>query len=425
MIRTCGPIETCLRQDLRDGLRYSELSNRAAGARPMRVGIVTNEYPPFIFGGIGTFSQYLAEALAMIGVEVLVIAGSPEKYPTRVLEKHSLEIVRVPRGPFHPRYLWFQLRSRCLIERELKRCNVVHGQDTSAFPLLQLCKTHMTGTRWFITFHGNPRVELHYALDGAFRGSSLTDITDNVLAFPLRDLMVRQHLDKADHIVCVSRALLEDLRRDYSIEPARTSVVPACVDIKALEALPRSLEPRSERVCLFFSGRLCYIKGVLRLSEIMRHLISHFRVTNFVLQVFGEGPLERRLRLDVARYRLENHVKILGFVTHHALIANLKNSDIVCMPSFYEASPLGMIEAMALGKPIVAYDLPFAREILEDDCESLLASDDFDFAQKLAALISSARDRTRLGANLKTKAARFDAINVARSYRELYLNLTA
>ena len=47
--------------------------------KPTRIAILANEYPPFIFGGIGTFTQNLSQALARQGVDVVVIAGYPNK----------------------------------------------------------------------------------------------------------------------------------------------------------------------------------------------------------------------------------------------------------------------------------------------------------------------------------------------------------
>lgn len=51
----------------------------------MRVAILTNEYPPYIFGGIGTFTESLAESLARRGIDVLVVAGYPKKSASRAL----------------------------------------------------------------------------------------------------------------------------------------------------------------------------------------------------------------------------------------------------------------------------------------------------------------------------------------------------
>jgi len=106
------------------------------------VGILTHEYPPFIFGGIGTFAQNLAEGLTRLNVDVTVIAGSSLQQPKRTLTdgKHPVEILWVPRGLLPPRHLWFQLKNVDLIRKELGECDIVHGQDCSAFPMLQLCK---------------------------------------------------------------------------------------------------------------------------------------------------------------------------------------------------------------------------------------------------------------------------------------------
>jgi len=111
-------------------------------------------------------------------------------------------------------------------------------------------------------------------------------------------------------------------------------------------------------------------------------------------------------------------------VQRKILLAELAASDIVCMPSLYEACPLAVIEAMAMGKPVVAFDLPYAREMLQDN-GMLLASGGLDFAQKLGHLIRSQDDRTRLGRTLKNSVARFDSETIAMEYRDIYAGLAS
>jgi glycosyltransferase involved in cell wall biosynthesis len=126
------------------------------------------------------------------------------------------------------------------------------------------------------------------------------------------------------------------------------------------------------------------------------------------------------VRRYVARNDLGEFVKFRGHVPRETLLSNLSASDIVCFPSLYEACPLLMIEAMAMAKPVVAFDLPFAREMLGQGSPMLLACNDVDFARKLWHLISSENDRTEIGYLLRSKARNFDAMKIASLYSEIY-----
>jgi glycosyltransferase involved in cell wall biosynthesis len=130
----------------------------------MRVGIVTHEFPPYVFGGIGVFSQNLAKALSRSGIDVLVIAGSPERAPKRSIID-DVKVIQLPRGSFPPRHLWFQLRNVNAIMRELDGCDVIHGQDCASYPLLTHCKRTGMKTPWVITFHTGCHISTRHLFD--------------------------------------------------------------------------------------------------------------------------------------------------------------------------------------------------------------------------------------------------------------------
>jgi glycosyltransferase involved in cell wall biosynthesis len=389
------------------------------------VGILTHEYPPFIFGGIGTFAQNLAEGLTRLNVDVTVIAGSSLKQPKRTLTdgKHPVEILWVPRGLLPPRHLWFQLKNVDLIRKELGECDIVHGQDCSAFPMLQLCKRKSPKIPWVMTFHTNPIAELRLALASSMRGGTLTDFATYVVGFPLWDMTIRNHARKADCFVFVSNSLREELLQTYRFDGKSTKVVHTCINVSELQrTISKGVHNRPGNVRIFYSGRFYFRKGVLHLVKIIRHMVDELRIRDFDLQLFGGGPLEHSLRQYIVRHGLEEKITLRGHVKREILLRELAASDIVCMPSLYEACPLAMIEAMAMGKPVVAFDVPYAREMLQDN-GMLLASSGLDFAQKLGHLIRSQDDRTRLGRTLRDRVENFNSDTIAMEYRLIYAGL--
>lgn len=298
---------------------------------------------------------------------MVVIAGYPGKYCIRAFPHGnlSLEIVWLPRGFLAPRHLWFQLRHIDLIGKELSSCDVVHGQDSSAFPLLQLFKKRGLKIPWLITFHTNPRAQLSLALKSFSRGASLNDLSTYAAGFPLWDLAVRQHIRSADRLVCVSNSLRTELSRGYRFDISRMRAIHTCVNISKLRTHANINSPEfpANKVRLLYAGRLYYSKGVLQLLGILADLSKEQGTRNFTLSIFGAGPLERGLRKYANRYLPEGTFTIRGQVDHGILVHELMNCDVVCFPSLYEACPLLMIEAMSLAKPVLAFDLPFARDV--------------------------------------------------------------
>jgi glycosyltransferase involved in cell wall biosynthesis len=173
---------------------------------------------------------------------------------------------------------------------------------------------------------------------------------------------------------------------------------------------------------LFYAGRLYYNKGILHLLQILTSLADEFGGVSVSLNIFGSGPLEQALRRHVDTHLTKMSVTIRGQVDHTTLLRELSGSDIVCLPSFYEACSVMMIEAVSMGKPVLAFNLPFAREIL-GDTDDLLASDVHDYGVKLKRLICSPQERVRLGRRLLERAERFDAPKIASKYQEVYNEL--
>jgi len=392
----------------------------------MRVAILTHEFPPYIFGGIGSFIQTLAQALSNEGVEVSVIAGSPERTPkrTRLPGKNTVNIVWLPRGQLPPRHFWFQVRNLNFLKRELVGYDVVHGQDAASFPILQLFKRQNLRIPWVVTIHTSPYSEMHLTLSSIFHGGSLTDLATYAAGFPLWDLTLREHVKWADHLVAVSNHLREELCNTYGADEKRADFIPTCVDILELKKmLDRKIRSNEEIVKLVYAGRLYYRKGISHLMSAVNHLVNVLGVTNFTLEVFGTGPLTRSVKLYVQRNCLGKQVGFRGFVPRKTLIASLSGCDIVCMPSLYEACPVTMIESMAMGKPVVTFNLPFAREMLGEDYAQM-ASDTADYAVKLAHLIESRDERRRLSKISELMADRFDAREIASQYLRIYNDLS-
>jgi glycosyltransferase involved in cell wall biosynthesis len=386
----------------------------------MRVAILTVEFPPTILGGTGTFLHNLATALSKQGTEVVIITGSPERFPTRTMIG-GLEVVRFPREPLLPRHYWFQIRSMNSIKKELSTCDIIHGQECVSFPILNLCKKSGIEIPWVVTFHTNPLSEL-YAI--AHRGASMLDYVSYIPGFPLWDMTDRIIPKTADQPVAVSSSLREELCRTYGLEKEAFKVIHNCInltDFEKFENIPRT--GPSKKIKLFFAGRLYYRKGISHLLRILSSMISGSGAADFELQIFGRGPLENSLKHYVSQHNLSSVIKFQGHVTRDALLEGMNQCDIICFPSLFEACPLLLMEGMAMGKPVIAFDLPFSREMLGSEHAKLLASDEQDYASKLTSLMKSESDRLELGRSLKMKAKRFDSRITASLYREVYEGL--
>jgi len=403
----------------------------------MRILIPTNEYPPHIFGGIGTFCYALSNALAAAGVHVTVVAGCPPgeiRKNARNSETPSsnLEVIRVPRTTMlPPSHLWYQLMNLSTLRDMASDFDVVHGQDPSAFPLISFCKTSHASPPWVVTLHsGAPFSELHSLMDSAKAGQlSFREFIAYVAGYPLWDSSIRAHVKHADRLVAVSKSLMEEIRTDYSVGRTPFTCIHTGIEIDKLESLAKRTkrvpqDSGSDNLRLFVAGRFYWRKGILHLLRSIAYLVNQLRFDRFRLEIFGRGPLESTIRRDISLLNLSNYVVMRGFAPYEEVMASLVSSNVVCFPSLYEACPLGMVESMALGKPVATFDRPFSRELLGIGPESKLPKTIEEYAKKLHSLCKSEDSRNTLGQRLKERARKeFDIKIIADKYSRLYRDM--
>jgi len=111
--------------------------------------------------------------------------------------------------------------------------------------------------------------------------------------------------------------------------------------------------------------------------------------------------MEGEIKNFIASRQLKDKVSFGGFLPHRELIKGIRKADVVMFPSLYESQPMFALEAMACKKPVVAFNLPYAREIIVDGKNGLLARayDLEDLCNKTASALYDKDLRTSLGQN--------------------------
>lgn len=99
-------------------------------------------------------------------------------------------------------------------------------------------------------------------------------------------------------------------------------------------------------------GRLCEQKGQLLLIEAARRLDE--QSVDFELVLAGDGELRPEINALIAQYRLESKVRITGWVSGQQVRSELLASRALVLPSFAEGLPVAIMEAMALGIPVIS-----------------------------------------------------------------------
>lgn len=131
----------------------------------------------------------------------------------------------------------------------------------------------------------------------------------------------------------------------------------------------------SKVIC--FIGRLVEEKGILDLLEAFKYLIKDY--SNLYLMIIGDASLDERdkeTKQKIKSYlddtKLRERIILTGF--RNDIPELLKISDIFVLPSYREGMPRSIIEAMAMGKPVVATNIRGCREEVVDEETGFLVS---------------------------------------------------
>lgn len=221
-------------------------------------------------------------------------------------------------------------------------------------------------------------------------------------------------------------AVSEEVRRSYSgalsVPVDRIAVIPNGVDTLLLRPRPdyAPVQKCRQALALPSSGRIIVALARLVPQKGLRHLLAALalpplRALDATLLVAGDGPLRHELSSQARGLGIEQRVSFLGRLEQ--VVPLLEAADVFALPSIYEGLPLALLEAMALGVPAVASDLPELRDLASGrSLELVPAGDEPSLAQALARLLTDqAQARSTAARGVARVADAYDArANAAR-----------
>ena len=185
--------------------------------------------------------------------------------------------------------------------------------------------------------------------------------------------------------------------------------------------------PQAQRVTFVLIGRLLWDKGVGEYVEAARMLRMRYPHARFqLLGPVGVDNPSAIAQADIDGWTREGVIEYLGEA--HDVRPVIANADCVVLPSYREGVPRTLMEASAMGRPIVATNVPGCREVVQDGVTGLLC--EVKNAQSLAAKLAQIVDmdasaRREMGLRGREKvAAEFDEALVIERYRETLYALT-
>lgn len=300
----------------------------------MRVLQLSKFFPP-IFGGIETVTWELAEGLQAAGVRVEVLCANQAPRTVRERAPSGYGVVRAGSwGQWLSTSMAPPMVAEMLRRRHAQDIVHVHMPDPMAAAAL-----------W--TTRPAARIVVHWHSDVVRQRRALA------LYRPLQDWL----LARADAVIATSDAYA---RASGPLAPwlGKVAVVPIGMsDNRPLACRLRAAEVRQRvrgRHLVFALGRMTYYKGFEVLIEAARQLPDDCAVI-----IGGHGELLEPYRQLVARSGLSGKVQLPGHIPDDELASYFEACDVFCMPSTLRAEAYGvaMVEAMGVGRPVVASDI--------------------------------------------------------------------
>lgn len=301
----------------------------------MKVLQLTKFYAP-AKGGIETVVLELSQGLSRCGIDVEVLCAGTELRTHHDATPEGISITRA--GSFGK----FQSTSMApALIRHARRMasgvDVVHVHMPDPMAALALWAAKPTA-----------KLVVHWHSDVVRQRAALR------LYRPLQDWLLR----RADAIVATSEAYA---RSSPWLQPwqDKTAVIPIGIsDHRGLsqpETVRRIREHFGGREIVFALGRMTYYKGFDVLIAAAARIPE-----NCVIVVGGEGELLEAYRAEARRRGLASRIHFIGRIPDHELASHFDAATMFCLPSTHRAEAYGVVllEAMAMGKPIIATQIP-------------------------------------------------------------------
>lgn len=403
----------------------------------MKITLLTNEFPPYVYGGAGVHVEYLSKALSSLpeaGNHVDVLAFGDQNLQEDNLRARGLKPdFQLPAQNARFAKLMDTLARNVMMTGSAEPSEIVH------------CHT------WYTHFAGcilqkllnAPLVLTTHSLE-PHRPWKVEQLG---AAYQVSTWLERTAYQNADGVVAVSESMRRDVHELYGVPQDRIRVIPNGIDPEEYHPSPDPLllgaygiDPALPYV--LFVGRITRQKGVLHLINAIRHL----RPGTQVVLCAGapdtpEIGAEMKTRVESARSDSDHSIIwIPQMLPKREIISLYTHASVFICPSVYEPFGIINLEAMACEVPVVASHVGGIPEVVVQGETGLLVpfaakgADDFEpkdpeaFSLGLAAAANSLLDNAELRRSMAKHARKrveehFAWTQVARRTHHFYQEL--
>lgn len=220
------------------------------------------------------------------------------------------------------------LAEACVLKKWFDQAGVTHVHahfGTNSTTVAMLCST-IGGPPYSFTIHGPEEFDR------------------------VKDLALAEKVERSKFAVTVSSFGKSQLYRWCDQQQwSKIQVVHCGVDREFLSQPINAVPTALRLVCI---GRLCEAKGQLLLIDVVDQLAAEG--LKFRLVLVGDGPMRQQLEQRIAHLGLQDYVEITGWLSNAQVRQHIIDARAMVLPSFAEGLPVAIMEALALGRPVIS-----------------------------------------------------------------------
>ena len=393
----------------------------------LNILMVTPGYPPVSRGGGGIVSKALAEGLAKRGHDVLVLAGRPQRmfyekpYRSDIgrIKVFWVPLIRISGKKFShfkeafPPNLFSATFLKAIKYEEF---DVIHLQGIGHLLIDYICFI-ANNSKKILTVHAFPRYPEE-------RGNILLKLLYGVYFSTLG----RHTLDSAKIVTAVSSfSAMQCIKR--GVAPEKIRVIPNGIELDNYHSvrpdeLARKFNIEDDDILILSISRVTWYKGFEYALEAIHRIIKETRkpIKYMIIGDLEDKEYQLKLTRQISALGLQNNVIFTGFVSEEMKLQALTRADIFLAPSLHEGFGIVILEAMALGKPIIASNCEGFRCILKNMETGILVkpASSEDIANALRCVLSNSELRSKLSENASREVKKYDWGRCVEKYEEIY-----
>lgn len=358
----------------------------------MKILYICNEYPPFVHGGIGSFTRDISESLSKNGHEIIVW-GIYSEIDSVVRETiNGVTIIREPGrkdgGRFNALLYRIELQRKLKAFLKQQQVDIIECQEWLGILPFGLKKQNLV-----VRLHG-ASIFFDYLLER--KGSRLTHWFE------------KKMIQSSKHIISVSEYCGKVTMSLCGLSKKEFTVIFNAVDSKKISSFHKDKFTSQK---LVFANTVSRKKGVFELVDAFCLLVQNNPTLSLYIigktQYSENGVNIKDLLLARVPDQYKHQIHILGWLNSaNEVYEHLADAHICIYPSHMEGFGIAPVEPMVLGKPVLFMKTGPGPEVIEDQISGLLI-DSFspvDIAEKIEWIFANPQEAKMMGENAAKRA---------------------